>query len=75
METLARGLMIFGVLIFVVGGLLYLSARYELPLGRLPGDIRIERENFTCFFPLATMIILSLLLTVGLNLLLRFLNR
>ena len=75
METLARGLMILGVLVFVVGGLLYLASRLDLPLGRLPGDIRIERENFTCFFPLATMIILSVLLTVGLNLLLRFINR
>ncbi|MER3457766.1 MAG: DUF2905 domain-containing protein, partial [Chloroflexota bacterium] len=40
-------------------------------LGNLPGDIRIERDGFSCFFPLATSILLSLLLTVILNLILR----
>jgi hypothetical protein len=43
--------------------------------GRLPGDIHIERDGFSCFIPLATSIILSLLLTLALNILLRFLNR
>jgi hypothetical protein len=44
-------------------------------LGRLPGDIRIEREGFSCYFPIATMLVLSLLLTLLLNVIVRFLNR
>ncbi|MBC7224595.1 MAG: DUF2905 domain-containing protein, partial [Anaerolineae bacterium] len=43
-------------------------------LGRLPGDIRIEREGFSCYFPIVTMLVLSLLLTVVLNVVLRFLG-
>ncbi len=67
--------MILGAVIFIVGGLMYLANRAGLPLGRLPGDIYVERDNFTCVFPLTTMIILSVLLTVGLNLLAKFLNK
>ncbi|MBW8009722.1 MAG: DUF2905 domain-containing protein [Chloroflexi bacterium] len=70
----ARLFMIFGVVIFVIGGGFYLAARLNIPLGRLPGDIRIQRENFTCFFPLTTSIILSILLTIAFKLLNRFQN-
>jgi hypothetical protein len=73
--SLGRLLMVVGLLVFTVGGLIYLVSRLDIPLGRLPGDIRIERENFTCVFPLATSILLSILLTIGLNLLVRFLKR
>ena len=75
MENLARILMILGVVIFVVGGLLYLGVRLNLPLGRLPGDIHIERENLTCIFPIVTMILISVILTVVLNLVIRLLNK
>lgn len=68
-------LMILGVVFIVVGGLLYLAGRFGLPLGNLPGDIRIERGNFTCAFPLVTSIVLSIVLTVVLNLVVRFLNK
>ena len=40
--------MIAGAVMFVVGGLLYAGGRLGLPLGRLPGDIRITGQNFTC---------------------------
>ena len=61
--TMAAGLALIGV-IFIVGG--------RMGLGALPGDIRIQREGFGCFFPLASMIIVSLILTVLLNLFLRW---
>lgn len=70
-----KGIMILGAVLLVVGGGLYLAGRFGIPLGRLPGDIRIEREGFTCVFPLATMILISIILTVGLNLLARWLNK
>jgi hypothetical protein len=72
---LARILIVIGVIFFVTGTLLYLFAKVGLPLFNLPGDIRIERENFTCVFALGTSILLSILLTIGLNILARFLNR
>lgn len=75
MMPLARLLMIAGVVLFLIGGLLYLTGRLGLPVGRLPGDIRIQGENFTCFFPLVTMILLSIVLTIILNVVARFLNR
>jgi hypothetical protein len=74
MQT-GRLVMILGAAVFVIGVLIYLAGRFGLNLGHLPGDIRIVRENFTCIFPLATMILLSIILTVGLNLLIRFLNK
>ena len=46
-----------------------------LPVGRLPGHIRIERDNVSCYAPIATMILVSLLLTVPLNIVIRFLNQ
>ncbi|UCH59852.1 MAG: DUF2905 domain-containing protein [Anaerolineales bacterium] len=75
MIPLARILMILGVVLLLAGGFLYLASRLQIPLGRLPGDIRIEGENFTCLFPLASMILLSVLLTILLNVIVRLLNR
>jgi hypothetical protein len=72
---IARYFLILGLILLVLGTLLYLVARVELPIGRLPGDIRIERERFTCLIPLATSILLSILLTIGLNLIIRLINR
>jgi hypothetical protein len=59
---MSRLLIIIGLL-FIAAGLLWpwLS---KLPFGRLPGDISIERENFSFYFPLTTSILLSLLLTL-----------
>lgn len=71
---LARWIIIAGLLLVALGGLLWLFGRAGLPFGRLPGDIRIERDGFSCFFPLASMIILSALLTLALNLFARFFN-
>ena len=75
MLSVARILMVLGLLIFLVGGALYLAGRFNLPLGRLPGDIRIERHNFTCIFPLATSILLSIILSVILGIVVRLLNK
>ena len=68
-------LMAVGLAILLVGGGLYLAGWINLPLGRLPGDIRIERGNLTCLIPLATSILLSVILTVVLNLVIRMLRR
>jgi hypothetical protein len=75
MVVVARIFVLIGVALIVIGGLIYLAARLGIPLGRLPGDIRVERQNFTCVFALGTSILLSLVLTLLLNLLVRFLNK
>jgi hypothetical protein len=75
MISLARFLIVLGLILLVAGGLLYLAGRWQLPLGRLPGDFRIERENFTCLFPLASMLVISVVLTLLLNLIVRLLNK
>jgi hypothetical protein len=57
-----RFLIIFGIVVIAVGVLILISGKIHW-LGRLPGDIMIQRKNFTFYFPLATSILLSLLLT------------
>jgi hypothetical protein len=65
LDSLGRLLIIGGLVIAAVGLLLLLFNR--LGLGRLPGDIFIQRENVTFYFPLVTMLIISILLSVILN--------
>jgi len=63
MTELGKTLIIFGGMLLVVGVLLTLSGK--LPwLGRLPGDIVIQRENFSFYFPLGTCLLLSVLLSL-----------
>jgi hypothetical protein len=66
-----RIFLLLGLLFLVIAGVVYLAERFGIPLGRLPGDIRIQRGNLTCFFPLATTILFSIVLTVLLNLISR----
>ena len=56
-----------GLLIALLGLVFILAPRVPF-LGRLPGDITIQRDGFSCFFPLATMIVLSILLSLLLTL-------
>ena len=53
----------FGLLIIVIGLIIYFFHDKLHWIGRLPGDIRIEKENFKFYFPITTMILLSLVLT------------
>jgi hypothetical protein len=60
---IGRMLMAMGGLIFLVGMLLWAGGRLLPGIGRLPGDIVIQRGNFTFYFPLLTSILISLFLT------------
>ncbi len=64
-------LIIMGIMLVVVGAFLAYGPKLPLPLGRLPGDIFIKREHFTFSFPIVTCLILSLILTLLLNLFFR----
>lgn len=70
LNELGRWLMIAGGGLLILGVLLTLAGRIP-GLGRLPGDIFIQRENFSFYMPLGTMIVVSLVLTVILNLIAR----
>ncbi|MHB1130771.1 MAG: DUF2905 domain-containing protein [Chloroflexota bacterium] len=73
-DNLGKMLVILGLTLAGFGLLLWLAGRVPF-LGRLPGDISLQSENVSCFFPLATMLLLSLALTVLLNLIGWFLRR
>jgi hypothetical protein len=74
-STLGKWIVVVGIGLVVVGGVVWLAGRAGIPIGRLPGDIRIERGPFTAYFPCATSILVSLGLTLLLNLFLRLFNR
>lgn len=75
MENVARFLVIGGIVLILIGGGVYLAAKFGIPLGRLPGDIRIEGENGSFYFPITSSILVSVILTIVLNLISRFLNK
>ncbi len=63
MESLGKLLIFFGIVLVVLG--VILTVGLKIPwLGHLPGDIHIERERFTFYFPLTTCLLLSLILTL-----------
>jgi hypothetical protein len=63
MEQTGKFLLIAGVVLTALGLLLMLAGRIPW-LGKLPGDFLIQKKNFTFYFPLATSILLSLVLTL-----------
>ena len=75
MMSLARLLILTGIVFLVAGGLIYIAARSGLTLGRLPGDIRLQSGNMTCVIALGTSLLLSVVLTILLNVVIKLLNR
>ena len=71
MQDFGRALIFLGVIIAIAGAVFYFSGRANLPIGRLPGDITYRKGNFTFYAPLATSILLSIILSV----IVYFLNR
>ena len=70
MASLGKALVILGVVLVVIGAVIWALPRVPF-LGRLPGDIYIQRGNFTFYFPITTAIIISIVLTIVLSLLRR----
>ncbi|MCZ6530931.1 MAG: DUF2905 domain-containing protein [Chloroflexi bacterium] len=73
--NLGRLLVFLGLGLAAIGALLWGLSRTKLPIGQLPGDLSFEFSNVSCFIPLATMVVVSLLLTLVLNVILRILNK
>lgn len=67
-----KWIIIAGIVIAVIGVFIYFFHDKLNWLGKLPGDIRIERGNFRFYFPITTMIIISILLTIIINIFKKF---
>ena len=72
MNDLGRLLIGVGLVLVIAGGLLLLLGRTGIPLGRLPGDISYRGKNVSVYFPLATSVVLSVVLSLVFYLLSRF---
>ncbi|NBC82351.1 MAG: DUF2905 family protein [Bacteroidetes bacterium] len=72
MQQLAKILIAIGIITIIIGVIMYLGGNKLNWLFRLPGDIRIEKENFRFYFPVTSMIIISIVLTLIIQLLKRF---
>ena len=64
MVEMGRLLVILGLALAVIGGIVILLGRTGMPLGRLPGDVVYRGKNTTFYFPLASSILISVVLTI-----------
>lgn len=69
MAEMGRLLLILGIALVVIGGIIMLLGRTGVPLGRLPGDILYRGKNTTFYFPLASSVLISVVLSIILLLL------
>jgi len=65
-ESIGKSLIFFGVILIVLGSILVIFGKIPW-FGRLPGDIIIKKEGVTLYFPVVTMILLSVFLTIVFN--------
>ncbi|MEO9021500.1 MAG: DUF2905 domain-containing protein [Ginsengibacter sp.] len=72
-QQTGKYILIAGLIIVVAGIIIYFFHDYLKWIGNLPGDIRIEKENFRFYFPLATMVVFSILITLIISVIRRFL--
>ncbi len=66
MSFIGKWLIILGIILIILGIFFVYGSRF-FPLGRLPGDIKIEKKNFVFYFPITTCLLLSLILTLILS--------
>ncbi len=72
MQIMGKWMILSGVILVILGIILYFVPRLGIPLGKLPGDIIVRRENFTFYFPLVTSILASVFLSLVFYLISRF---
>ena len=71
MNSLAKALIIIGLVFLFIGILLLLFGHLFSWFGRLPGDIRIEKENFSFYAPITSMILISIVFSLVVNLIIK----
>jgi hypothetical protein len=73
MDLLARWIIFVGIALVVIGGLVWVLSKIP-GLNQFPGTFKVELGSFTCVFPILASIILSILLTVALNVISRLMK-
>jgi H+/Cl- antiporter ClcA len=73
-KTIGILLIMVALIIALVGAVIYFAGASFSWFGNLPGDLKVERKNFTFYFPLATMLVLSVVLSIIIKLMLYFFN-
>jgi len=71
-QQTGKYILLAGIFIVIAGLLIYFFHDYFKWIGKLPGDIRIEKENFRFYFPLTTMVVFSIVITIIINIFKRF---
>ncbi len=72
---IARSIAVLALILLAVSGILFLAAKIGILPGKLPGDILITRGNFTCAIPLISSLLLSIVLTILINLVLALIKK
>ena len=75
MQSVIRVFIIGGIVLLIIGGLLYLLTKFNLPIGHLPGDIYVKGKQGSFYFPLTTCILISVVLTILVNIILRLFKK
>lgn len=75
LSPISRWLILIGLSLAVIGLLIGVLGRAGLPLGRLPGDFRFQSGGVSVYIPLGSAVLLSVLLSLALNILLRLLRK
>lgn len=73
--SFSRYILLAGIILLLIGGVVFLLEKAGLRLGSMPGDIRFERNNTSCVVALGTSILLSIILTIILNLVARWMSK
>ena len=71
MNSIGKIIILVGFAVVALGVLLLILGKFNIPLGRLPGDIYIRKDNFSFYFPVTTSIIVSVILSLILYLISR----
>jgi hypothetical protein len=72
MQSLGKSLFVLGLILMFMGGVIFLFGKISFPFGRLPGDFVFSRKNVTVFAPMTSMVLLSIIITIVLNLVSRW---
>lgn len=74
MQQLGKIFIFLAVIMALIGCVLLLAGKMNLPFGHLPGDITYHKKNLTVFAPFGTMIVISLVLTIVVNIISRWMR-
>ena len=73
--NISKILIFFGLFIAFIGVVILIGQKIGIPFFKLPGDITIQKEKYSIFFPIVTCIVISILLTIFLNLIFKIIRK